>query len=378
MENNVNNVNKKPNVFPKSTGNQQQQQPKELSEYEKAAKQMKENTERDLKARQERLAKEKEAGLLQQQKYNPNYQEQQQEYQPQPQNYIPNEVVTPTVQKNTPSKPPLGYIQIEDNRENEPWDLLPIPTGCKIYNKDLRNKNGGKIRVAYLSFADEDILTSNNLVINGNFVDVLLKRKILDDIDPSEMHESDRLAITLWLRSTSYGHLYTINVVNPTNNQPIINPKTNLPYSHDIDLSALKIKDLEVEPDDDGYFDFKLPICEKEIKFKLLVQRDEDELEAIHNYEQDELKLEVLHDNTHRLLKQIVCVDGNYDPLYIQKTILLLNAGDSLKLKEYIKEITPYVDLSVDVNIPQSDGGTLSFKSFLSWEPRFWWPLWKD
>jgi hypothetical protein len=142
--------------------------------------------------------------------------------------------------------PPKNY--------NEPSDTLPLPSGGKIYK---HKKNS--LKVAYLTAVDEDLLTSPNLLKNENFLNILLDRKILEDVSVDDLHTGDRNAIMIWLRATAYGSDYPITIYD--NNDQLINVS--------LDLSTLKYKKFNLEPDEDGLISYQLPISKKNIKFRI-------------------------------------------------------------------------------------------------------------
>ena len=66
-----------------------------------------------------------------------------------------------------------------------------------IYYKNKKKS----VKVAYLTAADENILSSQNLISSGKVIDELLRRKVLDkDLSVDEIVEEDRQAILIFLR----------------------------------------------------------------------------------------------------------------------------------------------------------------------------------
>ena len=90
-------------------------------------------------------------------------------------------------------------------------DVIALPSQGKFY----KNKKS-TVKVAYLTAADENILTSPNLLQNGKVIDVLLDRKVIDqEIKASQLLSGDKNAILFFLRSTGYGEMYTVEVTDP-------------------------------------------------------------------------------------------------------------------------------------------------------------------
>jgi hypothetical protein len=52
-------------------------------------------------------------------------------------------------------------------------------------------------------------------------------------------------------------------------------------FEGEIDLTKLEQKKLTVKPDENGFFDFLLPKCNKNIKFRFLTGKDEEEIRFI-------------------------------------------------------------------------------------------------
>ena len=102
-------------------------------------------------------------------------------YVEQDNNYVP-----PT----PPSKPPVNtmenfgqnpsninpqIIELSQPNYNAPFDVIPLPSKGKLYKNKKPN-----VKVAYMTTADENILTSPNLLQSGEFLEVLMNRKILE------------------------------------------------------------------------------------------------------------------------------------------------------------------------------------------------------
>ena len=89
----------------------------------------------------------------------------------------------------------------DPSQANIPYDLVPLPSKGMFYSKPI-----DKVKVTYLTAADENLLSSPNLVQSGNLIDELLRRKIIGgDIKVEEMLECDKQAVLIFLRNTSFG-----------------------------------------------------------------------------------------------------------------------------------------------------------------------------
>lgn len=286
-----------------------------------------------------------------------------------------------------------------------PHDLVPLPSKGLIY-KNVKSK----IPVAYLTASDEDLITSPNLYLDGKIIDLLLRKKILDtNIKPENLCKGDRDAIIVWLRATGYGAKFPLMVKDPTSGES---------FDYEIDLSLLQVKDFNLVPDIDGYFDYELPKSKHIVKFRFLTHKDEvnytkllekinpnfkkiavknsvNSITDIINSENNldsKLKLNLVqsieflnqylkvvddkNDNqylknvTFLLERSIVSINGNSDRNFIKKYISIMPVSDSLALRKHINENTPGVDFQTTIERPESLGGG-SFDTFLELDSTF-------
>jgi hypothetical protein len=236
-----------------------------------------------------------------------------------------------------------------------PYDVIPLPSQGLLYP----GKNP-TLEVSYLTAMDENILTSPNLLQSGKFIEVLLNRKIRDKgLNQKDLLIGDRNAILIWLRATGYGEKYPVTVLDDDGNE----------FETEIDLTTLKQKPIGANPDENGLFDFELPLTKKRIKFRLLTVRDEEELTK-RSEVQEKRKAEFTDTLTHKLGMQIMSVDGKTDKEWIFNFARMMPARDSLALRKYINEIEPGVDLKVTVTGPGGD----PIETFLVIGPDFFWP----
>lgn len=249
-----------------------------------------------------------------------------------------------------------SYIQqLSQPQFNAAFDLLPLPSEGKLYRSKKKS-----VRVAYMTTADENILTSPNLLQSGQFLEILINRKLLEnDIRYRDLHIGDRNAIMLWLRATAYGEMYPVTVFDEDGN----------PFDTEIDLSTLKVKSLGAEPDEEGLFEFVLPVSKAQIKFKLLTVGDVEDIEAMIEEDTRE-ELPVNRTNTYKLQKQIVEVNGDRSPSIINQFVDGMRVRDAKEFREYVDKIESGVDLEVEIRTPR--GG--SVKTFLPLSLKFFWP----
>lgn len=283
---------------------------------------------------------------------------------------------------------------------SESFDVIPLPSKGQCYEGNMST-----IAVSYLTANDENMIVSPNLYRDGLILDYLLKAKIKNkNIDPDDLLEGDREAIILWLRATGYGTQYPITV---TDN------KTGVEFDTILDLTQIKHKPFVLEGDENGHFDFILPLTKHNIKFRFLTHGDIKQIEEIEtmelvNVKKDRLtsiaeeintyldnednltkdekvklyeakrnivkwadKLDVdnelgyTHKLTNRLELSIVSIDGETDREYIAEFVQNMNVRDALALRRYISDNEPGLDYAVTVERPESLGGG-SMPVFLS------------
>ncbi len=246
-------------------------------------------------------------------------------------------------------------LEISQPNYNAPFDVIPLPSQGKLYPNKKPN-----IKVAYMTTADENILTSPNLLASGEFLEILINRKILEPtLRYRDLTIGDRNAIMIWLRATGYGEMYPVTIYDEKNN----------PFETDINLQNLKTKNLGAEPTTEGLFDFILPLTKNQIKFKFLTCGDVDDIERrVENDKQNNIPVD--NTTTYTLERIIVEVNGDRNPMVISDFVSTLRIGDGQSLMDYISSIESGIDLNINVTTP--GGGSVA--TFLPLNMRFFWP----
>ena len=269
----------------------------------------------------------------------------------------PNVMKSPmeNLKQPVPVNRDIELAQLSQPQMNQPYDIIPIPSEGKLY----KNKKS-KIKVSFLTAADENILTSPNLLDSGDFLEILLNRKILDpELRYNDLLPGDRDAIMVWLRATGYGEMYPVTVAD----------ENGVDFETEVDLTKLKVKPLPVEPDNEGLFTFVLPLSKSIIKFKLLTIGEIAELEKLAQFLKEENNL-INTELTLLLEAQIVDVDGIRDKNYISDFIDTMRIMDSKKLRAYIADVNCGIDMNVTFGTP--GGGSVT--RFLPFTLKFFWP----
>ena len=254
-----------------------------------------------------------------------------------------------------PSNIDAYMVEISQPNYNAPFDVIPLPSQGKLNRSKKSN-----IRIGYMTTSDENILTSPNLLESGEFLEILINRKILEpELRYKDLHIGDRNAIMLWLRATGYGEMYPVTLLD----------EYNVPFDTEINLNELKTKNLGAEPDEEGLFDYHFPLCRAIIKFKLLTCGALDAIEK--RVEADKEKgIPLNNTNTYMMESIIVSVNGDRNKSTIKDFANSIRIGDAKAFNTYIESIESGIDLNIEVGTP--GGG--SVKSFLPLNINFFWP----
>lgn len=220
------------------------------------------------------------------------------------------------------------------------YDVVELPSRGIYYANKKKS-----VRVAYLTAADENILSSPNLIASSGVVAELLKRKILDkDLLFEDIVEEDKRAILIFLRSTAFGSEY---------NMTLIDPKTSEKFTIVLDLSVLKMEDFTLVEDSNGEYPFFLKKSGINITFKFLTQKQEDEIEKIKTSWNGQGVAPVI---TKRLEMMIKSINGNRDLMEIHNFIeSKMPISDSHDFKKYVNDHRPKLDLIQTVETPSKE-----------------------
>ena len=330
-----------------------------------AAAEMRKRTEEQIMLREETIRKNEEIARQMDEKRVNQSKEQHPYTQPKAQAQVPPVPPTPPTPPNNSGDGELyggnsnkpsnnAFIEVLSQPQmNQPFDVIPLPSEGKLYPNKKKS-----VRVAYLTTADENILTSPNLVESGEFLEILINRKLLEpDLRYKDLLPGDRNAIMLWLRATGYGEMYPIMIYD----------ENNEPFESEANLSQLPTINLNVDPDSEGLFSFHLPTSNSTVKFKIL---SVGELDALEDYLEANKDNPVNEEQTMVLESQIVEFNGSRDRREIKNFITNMRLMDAKALREYMGSIECGVDMTISVRTP--GGGSIT--TFLPITPRFFWP----
>ena len=242
-----------------------------------------------------------------------------------------------------------------------PTEIVDLPSKGKLYPKGHPLKNG-TIEMKYMTAKEEDILTNQSFIKNGVVLDKLFKALIVTPCEYNDLLLCDKNAIMIAARVLGYGKDYPVQVMSPLTGEQV---------DHTVDLTQLGEKQINWDLIKDGVNEFTidLPAAKIPIKVKLLTQRDQTrmdkELKGLAKLKKDA--------QVSTMMKYVVIeVDGETDNAKIRKFVdNNLLAIDSRAIRNFLKQITPEIDMTVEV--PDGEAGD-TFRSQINIGLDFFWP----
>jgi len=219
-----------------------------------------------------------------------------------------------------------------------PHDVVPLPSGGIFYKSKKSS-----VKVGYLTANDENIIL-NAVSSKDNLVLTLLRNKLYEhDLRPEELLEGDAQAILIFLRNTSFGSEYIINVEDP---------KTGKMFEANVSLDEMNIRKPQQSPNEEGLFLTKLPKSNVDVKLKPLTYSELIEIDnMVENYPVGRVAPRI----NWRLTKQIVELNGSRDKGIIAKFVEQMPILDSKFIRNFIRENQPSLDLKKDVKTPSGE-----------------------
>ncbi len=267
---------------------------------------------------------------------------------PTPQSEVLDTPVPAVAPQNIPEQPKFNQEDFQNAMQKEidpdlmmSYEVVKLPSKGKFYPSKI-----SEVNIEYMTSKDEDLLTTPSLIENGTVLDILLKRKLkTKGINPDDLLAGDRNAIILFLRSSSYGPEYNVQVPDP---------RTNVLFKTNVNLLKLKYKKVSEQPDADGYFNVKIPMRKKEVRFKLLTSGEETMLFNQSEAHKEAMSLEFSEYSTSKLKAHIISINGKTDRTYISKFVDVMPALDALTIRRKILDVSPDVDM--DYEFKTKDG----------------------
>ena len=241
-----------------------------------------------------------------------------------------------------------------------PTEIIELPSKGKLYPKG-HPLSSGTIEMKYMTAKEEDILTNQSYIKQGVVLDKLFQALIVTPVDYNDLLLGDKNAVLVAARVLGYGKDYEVTVTTPSGNTQTIL----------VDLTKLSEKDIDWSLLEDGKneFDFNLPASKRQVTLRILDQKTQKKVDA-------ELKglARLKRDaNLTTLLKHVIIrVDGDDNNAGIRKFVdNELLAIDSRAIRNYLKTITPDVDMSMDVVDEETAD---PFRSSVTIGLDFFWP----
>jgi len=212
-----------------------------------------------------------------------------------------------------------------------PTEVVDLPSKGLIYPKD-HILSSGQVTMKYMSSKEEDILTNENYIDKQIVFDKLLESLTLNKFNIKELHPGDKNSLLVAGRILGYGTKYEF-LYKGKEIEVDLNTLSNKPFD-------------ETLITENGTSMFTLPHSGIEVEFKFLTELELDEIEKevkkIQRFTPGVGELSI------RLKHTLVSVGGNSDRNYINtfvdKQIL---ARDARELRNYIRKISPDIDLTV-------------------------------
>ena len=226
-----------------------------------------------------------------------------------------------------------------------PTEVVELPSKGLLYPKE-NPLSSGTVEMKYMTAKEEDILSNQNYIRQGVVFDKLLKSLIISKIDYDDLTVGDKNAILIAARILGYGKDYQIKMTHPVTGE-----EENIT----IDLAEIKNKNIDYSLfQNQNEFTFVLPQSKNEVTFKILTHKDERQIEdELKGLKKANLSAEV----TTRLKQSILAVNGDRERKTVRDFVEnYLLASDARALREYIKTITP--DLDLTFTFVGSDGYT--------------------
>jgi hypothetical protein len=219
-----------------------------------------------------------------------------------------------------------------------PTEVLDLPSKGLVYPKD-HPLASGRITIKYMTAKEEDILSSQNLIKKGIVLDKLFESIIVDKIDAKDIVIGDKNAIILATRLLGYGPEYSMKFYSGITGDSIQTV---------VDLSKVQTKEVDFSLfKNKNEFEFTTPLGKNKLTFKLLTHGDElaveKDIQAL-----EKLNKDGSFEITTRLRYMITSVDGSSDISSINKYINGMLARDSKALRDYVKSISPDMDMTFE------------------------------
>ena len=263
-----------------------------------------------------------------------------------------------------PAAPVFNQQEFEKamSKETDPdlmtsYEIVKLPSKGIFYQHRI-----SEVAVEYMTSRDEDLLTTPSLIDSGEMLNLLLKRKIkTPGIVIEDLLQGDRNAIILFLRTSSYGADYSVQVTDPRN---------GITFNSKVDLLQLRYKEVTEYPDEFGHFKVEIPMRKKTVTLRLITSGEDATLYK----KAEQIKLaygnEVSDYSTMKLKSHIVAINDKTDRSYIDRFVDAMPALDAVTIRRKIMAVSPDVDMKYEFTA--KDG--YKFEAFLTLGLDFFFP----
>lgn len=241
---------------------------------------------------------------------------------------------------------PIDFPQ-EEIQERQTYDyateIVDLPSKGLLY-PDTSPLASGKIEMKYMTAKEEDILSTQSLIRSGMVLDRLYESMIVSKgVKYNDILIGDKNAIMIYARIFGYGPLYRTTATTPDGRNIDV----------EFDLREVKFKELNEKliTKGENLFQFDLPTSKAKITFKLLTVGDQKQIKAELEGLQKYGKGGAL---TTPLRFMIQSVNGNDSKNTINNFVNNMPVADTKAFREYLAEVQPDLDLSVELEDPET------------------------
>ena len=223
-----------------------------------------------------------------------------------------------------------------------PTEFVDLPSEGRFYPEGHPLHGQDCIELKQMTAREEDILSSRTLLKKGVALDRVIENIIVNkSIDPDTLLIGDRNAIIVATRVSGYGAEYATKVTCP---QCAAVTKYAFDLREANIYSGEDTEKLEITNHEDGTFTTTLPKTQLDVRFRLLVGRDEKALiNAVTNARK---RKGAEHHVTGQLANMIMAVNEDESAEAINYLISNIPSLDSRHLRMAYKLAAPNVDLT--------------------------------
>jgi len=269
----------------------------------------------------------------------------------------------------TPAPAPPNVMETSNNTAGDqmfsfvtPTEFVELPSKGKFYSEGHPLHNVETVEIRYMTAKDEDTLTSPALLKKGIAIERLLKNVIIDkSINTDDLLVGDKNAILVATRISGYGAGYTAKIT-------CTSCATSTDYTFDLNEVDQSLPE-ELEVNDDGLFNLKLPKMDVMVGLSLMTGADEKRLVKLaENRKKKGLPEAVLTDQFRMIIRS---VNGSQNNEHINALIENMPATDSRYLRTAYAELSPNVDLTQDFECPEC---SMQEEVIIPFTTEFFWP----